>query len=70
LREVIQVQPDVERADGRDLDFQPQLFKSLEDVISFRLEMFLEGDPLLGGMLGVQQRESSELEPAKNLASL
>ena len=39
--EVIQVQPDVERADWRNLHFQSHLFESLEDMISFRLEVFL-----------------------------
>ena len=87
-----QVQPDVERADGRNLHFQPQFLKSLKDVVSFCLEMFLEGElntqfdsekrrttleyndieisyPLLGDMLGVQQRDSGELEPT-NLVSI
>jgi len=60
--EVIQVQPDVERAEGWDVHFQPQLLKSCEDVISLRLEVSLQGEPLLGDMLGGQQREGSKLK--------
>ena len=42
LRKVIQVQPDIERANGRNLDFQPELLESAEDVISLRLEVPLK----------------------------
>ena len=41
--EVLQVQPDVERADGWNVHFQPQLLESLENVISLRLKVLLEG---------------------------
>jgi len=40
---VIQVQPDIERADWWNVHFQPQLPKPLENVISFRLEVYLQG---------------------------
>ena len=40
---VVQVQPDVERGHGWNVYFQSQLLKSLENVISFRLEMLLQG---------------------------
>ena len=39
---VIQVQPDIEGADGRNLDFQSELLESAENVISLRLEVSLE----------------------------
>ena len=41
-RKVIQVQPDIERADWWDINFQPQLLESLKDMIAFRLEVLLE----------------------------
>jgi len=40
---VIQVQPDIERSDWRELYFQPHLLKSLKNVIPFRLKVNLQG---------------------------
>ena len=39
---VIQVQPDIERGDRWELHFQPQLLKPGKNVVSFRLEVFLQ----------------------------
>jgi hypothetical protein len=87
-RKFFQVQPDVEGAVRWNVHFQSHLFESLEDVISFGLEVFLEGElektdgrrvrrrrerdgyPLLGGILRVQHRDGSKLEPSTNLASI
>jgi hypothetical protein len=42
-RKVVQVQPDIERADGGNLDLESKLLESVENVISLRLEVFLQG---------------------------
>ena len=43
-RQTLEVKPDIECARGRDVDLEVELFKTLEYVVPFHLEVLLEGD--------------------------
>lgn len=60
-REGIQVQPDVERARRWDLHFQLHLLESPKDVISFGLEVSLEGELQKADGDGVLQTRRNSL---------
>ncbi|KAL7283653.1 LOW QUALITY PROTEIN: hypothetical protein ACG7TL_003089 [Trametes sanguinea] len=60
--EMLEVEPDVERRDGRDLDLEPELLETLQHVVAFMLEVLLEGDLLLHHALGVKEGDCGELE--------
>jgi len=55
FRKIFQVQPNVECCDRRYLDLQPHGLQALQDMITFHLEMLLEGNPFLLYMLRVQK---------------
>jgi len=53
VREILQVQPNVKGRDRGYLDFEPNGFQALQDMITFRLEVLLESNPLVSNMLRV-----------------
>lgn len=55
VRKIFQVQPNVECCDRRYLDLQPHVLQALQDMITFHLEMLLEGNPFLLNMLRIQK---------------
>lgn len=61
--EVLEVEPDVERRDGRHGDVQADLVEPLQDVVALGLEVPLERDLLCHDALGLEQRDRGELEP-------
>ena len=60
--QLLEVEPDVERRDGRDGDVQPELVEPLEDVVAFSFEVLLERDLLFVYALRLEQRDCRELE--------
>lgn len=60
--EALEVKPDVERRDGRDVDLEPELLEAFEHVIALVLEVLLERDLLQENALGVQEGDGGKLE--------
>ena len=68
--QLLEVEPDVERRDGRDGDVQPELVEPLEDVVALRFEVLLERDLLFVHALGLEEGDRGELEAVEALVDL
>lgn len=58
----LEIEPDVERADGRDVALEAQLLEALKNVVALLLEVPLERKLLLLNVLGIQQGDSGQLK--------
>jgi hypothetical protein len=68
VREILQVQPNVKGCDRGYLDFEPDGFQALQDMITFHLEVLLESNPLVSNMLWVQKWNRCQLETANTVS--
>lgn len=50
-----EVEPDVERGDGRDLDLEAHPLQPVQDVVALHQEVLLEGHALLGDVFGIEE---------------
>ena len=68
-REVLEVEPDVERARRRDVDLEAEVLEALEHVVALRLEVLLQRDLLALDVLRVEEGNGGELEAEKKYIS-
>jgi len=62
LREVLEVEPDVEGRLGRDVDVEAKFMETLENVVALHLEVLLKSEPFYTDVLGIQEGNSRELQ--------
>lgn len=58
----LEVEPDVERRNGWDVDLEPELLEALQHVVALVLEVLLKRDLLQENALRVEERDGGELE--------
>ncbi len=64
--EALEVEPNVERRDGRDVDLEAELLEPLEHVVALVLEVLLERDCLQVDAMWVKEGDGGKLEATGN----
>lgn len=64
---MLQVQPDVESRLRWDGNLETETLKTLEDMVTLVLEVPLQSDLLVLDVFWIQQRDSRELQAARNV---
>lgn len=65
---MLEVQPDVECRLGRDVDFQTHVLKTLQDMITLVLKVFLQCQALNFDTFGVKKRNRGKLKSKVDVA--